>query len=306
MKILVTGGAGFIGQHVVGRLLASGHAVLVLDDFSTGKGERLDRHQVEIMRGSFLEPELCSRAMNGVEGLVHLAAMISVPESVARPELCHRINVEATEALFLAAARAGVRNAVFASSCAVYGRGGESPLSEDDPVDPLSPYAISKLAGESLLRQCLPGRGVALRFFNVYGPGQRADGGYAAAIPKFIAAAIAGETPVIYGDGSQTRDFIYAGDVARAVCLALTAPPAARDQVYNVGTGIAVGLNDLLSQIRGLPGSRLPPAIHQPERQGDIRHSRCNPAKAGSGIGFSPEVDMAQGMRRLWQSATGP
>jgi len=299
MRYLVTGGAGFIGSHIVHTLADLGHDVVVLDNFSTGKRENLAGldGRVEIMEGTIEDFAICARAAKGVDYVFHEAALVSVPQSMTEPERTHRVNTGGTLNVLRAAADAGAKRLVFASTSAVYGRG-EPPLDEARTPDPLSPYAATKLAGEHYLRMFanaydLPT--VALRYFNVFGPRQSAEGGYAAVIPKFVEAAVAGRRPVIFGDGTAVRDFVYVGDVVRANLLACEAPNAS-GQAFNIGSGCHTTVLDLRRLIFDMVGSDVMPE-HRPERPGDIHTSIAIVDKARDVLGFSARTPLADGLQ---------
>ncbi len=301
---LVTGGAGFIGSHLVEGLLARGVAVRVLDDFSTGRRDNLiavQRHpDLHILRGDIRDAQAVGRALEGVQVVFHLAAFVSVPGSIEDPLTCVDINERGTAVVLEAARQAGVQRVVLASSAAVYGDHTQQPLHEALPPRALSPYAASKVAGEALAqaytRMGLPT--VALRFFNVYGPRQRPDSPYAAAVAVFVERLRRGQAPTIYGDGHQTRDFVFVADVVDALLAAAHAPADAAGRAYNVCTGQAVTLLDLLAELyRYFPKAPLPDFA--PPRPGDIRHSVGDPTLAAQVLRFRARVSLAQGLRRM-------
>lgn len=299
MRVLVTGGAGFIGSHVVERLVEEGFKVTVLDDLSTGSLENLEQvsDEVEFVRGDVRDPEAVARALRGVELVVHEAAIVSVEESIRDPLRVNSVNVDGTLNLLEACHRAGVKRLVYASSASVYGDDPTLPKREDMEPRPKSPYAASKHAGELL---CLAytelGRleAVVLRYFNVYGPRQR-GGPYGGAMSSFISRALRGEPPVIYGDGGQTRDFVYVGDVAEATVRALLSERAV-GQVVNVATGRPVSLNELARMVVEAVGVDLEP-IHAEPRPGDVRHSYADISRARSLLGWEPRVSLEEGVR---------
>ncbi len=298
---LVTGGAGFIGSHLVRRLLADGQDVRVFDNFATGKRERLADlgGDVEIIEGDLRDEAAVARAAAGVEVIFHEAAEPSVPRSVADPATTYAVNVLGTLALLQAAVAAGCRRLVFASTCAVYGDAAP-PTAETSPRQPLSPYASSKLAGEDLSVVFTNLHGletVNLRYFNVYGPGQDPASAYAAAVPRFAALLAAGESPVVYGDGEQTRDFVSVHDVVSANLLA-AAVAGASGETINVGSGEAVTVNETIALLQRFIGTDLP-VRHEPARAGDIRHSLADIGRARDVLGFEPAVPFAVGLERL-------
>ena len=293
MKFLVTGGAGFIGSHLVRRLSTRG-PVTVLDNLSGGRAENLAGLPCTLVRGSILDPAPLAEACAGATHVFHLAALVSVPESVAHPALCHEQNVEGTRRVVAAAAQAGARRLVLASSCAVYGDEPTMPKTETSPVAPASPYAQSKLAGEKI---CAGGSlpAVSLRFFNVYGPRQDPRGPYAAAVPKFLEAARTGAPLTIFGEGRQTRDFVYVDDVSAALEHAALSPAMAG--VYNVASGHSVSVLHLAEMVLALTGLRSE-IRHAPARAGDILHSSASIARIRS-AGWNPSYDLAAGLKKI-------
>ncbi len=304
VKVLVTGGAGFIGSNLVRSLLARGDAVRVLDDFSTGKRENLAglEGELEIIEGDIRNEATCSEACRGVEAIFHQAAIGSVPRSIEDPLTTHRVNVDGTLNLLIAAREARVKRFVYASSSSVYGDAPEKAKDESLRPRPLSPYAVSKLAGElyTLVFSRLYGvEGVALRYFNVFGPRQDPSSMYAAVVPKFIAALLDGTRPTIYGDGKQTRDFTYVENVVRANLLALECPSSACGKAYNIACGSAISVNELFRLIRGEIGpqvGRIRP-IRAAERPGDVKHSLASIKLAQAELGYVPTVAVEEGIR---------
>ncbi|NPA06084.1 MAG: SDR family oxidoreductase [Chloroflexi bacterium] len=309
MRALVTGGAGFIGSHLVDALLARGHDVVVLDNFSTGKVENLPQGhpRLQVLRGDVRDADVVTRAMQGVNVAFHLAAHVSVPASIQDPLTTHAINVTGTVHVLEAARQAGVRRVVLASSAAVYGEPEKLPLSEDVPLRPLSPYASSKVANEADARAYAASLGletVALRFFNVYGPRQRADSPYSGVIARFVEALAQDRAPTVFGDGRQTRDFIFVHDVVAALLRAAEAPAHVVGRAFNVCTGRAVSLLDLLNVLyRFYPHAPRP--HFAPPRPGDIRHSRGDPTLAERLLGFRARVPLDQGLAQLLQALEG-
>lgn len=299
MYILVTGGAGFIGGHLVRALAEGGSRVRVLDNLSTGRRENLAEvgAEIELIEGDIRNPEALRRALDGAELVFHLAAMVSVVQSVEQPLEAQETNATGTIRLLEAARAAGVRRVVQASSCAVYGDPGRMPIGEDTPAQPLSPYALTKLAAEQAgqLYTSLYGlETVALRFFNVYGPRQDPASPYAAAVPRFVAALRDGRAPTIYGDGLQTRDFVYVGDVVRALWTAATVAGIG-GEVFNVGRGEACSVRDLVQTLLEVLGSDLAPA-YAPARAGEVRHSQADVSRFAARAGFSAEVGLREGL----------
>ncbi|MFN5560886.1 MAG: NAD-dependent epimerase/dehydratase family protein [Opitutaceae bacterium] len=293
MNVLITGGAGFIGSHLAARLQGE-HAVRVLDDLSTGRRENLAGLRVELIEGSITDRAAVSRAVRDVEVVFHLAAMVSVPESMQRPDVCVERNVTGLLNVLSAATEAKVRRLCFSSSAAVYGERPESPKREDLTPDPRSPYAITKLDGEYYCRlwsATTPLETVSLRYFNVFGPRQDPKSAYAAAVPIFLRQALASEPLTIFGDGGQTRDFISVHDVVAANLFAATTPGMAG--VYNVGYGGEMTVLELAQRIIRATGSRSV-IQHAPTRAGDVRHSRADVTRLlASGVRPTTSVDAA-------------
>jgi UDP-glucose 4-epimerase len=305
---LITGGAGFIGSHLVDRLVREGARVRVLDDFSTGSEENLaaSRAQIELLKGDLCDAELVARAVAGADVVFHQAAIASVPRSVAEPVLTNRVNLAGTLGLLVAARAAGVRRFVFAGSCAVYGNGEQLPKSEEMAPAPESPYALQKLAAESYCRLFAKLHGfeaVALRYFNVYGPRQNPESEYAAVLPRFVAACLAGRAPTIYGDGEQTRDFVFVGDVVEANLLAAESAKAV-GEVVNVAGGRRISMNELLRAIQDVAGTKLA-ARYEPARAGDVRHSLASLARAEALLGYRPHASLLDGLAVTIESYRG-
>jgi len=298
---LVTGGAGFIGSHICERLLADGHRVRVLDDFSSGKEENLNAlgGEVELIRGDIRDLAVVARAMEGVEVVFHEAALGSVPRSVADPLTTHEVNITGTLNVLLAARDAGVRRVVYASSSSVYGESPTLPKREDMTPQPLSPYALSKLAGEHYIGVCKHVYGleaVSLRYFNIFGPRQDPESQYAAVIPKFITALLEGNRPVIYGDGHQSRDFTYVENVVEANLPAAEAEGVA-GKPFNVACGGRYTLLELLGKLKEIIGSDIEP-LHEAARAGDVRDSQAAIEAAQNALGYRVKVDFDEGLRR--------
>ena len=306
--VLVTGGAGFIGSHLVKELTASGVRVRVLDDFSSPGSTRLsDKVCNDVVVGSITDVDVCRRAAKGVDTIFHLAALVSVTESVDDPVRADAINSGGTLNVLIAARDAGVRRVVHSSSAAVYGDTQVVPVHEGVPGNPTSPYGVQKLAGE-LYASCFSSmydlEAISLRYFNVYGAGQNPTAPYAAVVPKFLTALAEGRRPIVYGDGEQTRDFCSVKDVVRANLLAATTTRAgAVGEAYNIAGGHAISLNQLLKIIANLTGVPIDP-IYQAPRVGDIRHSSANIAKARDFLGYEPTVTMVDGIQQALEYYT--
>ncbi|MFN8179557.1 MAG: SDR family oxidoreductase [bacterium] len=298
-SFLVTGGAGFIGSHLVDALVAQGDRVRVLDDFSSGYRENLEHHagRIEILEGDVSDAAVATRAVAGMDYVLHEAALASVPKSVDDPRRNHRVNVDGTLNLLLAAKDAGVRRLVLASSAAVYGDGAESPKHERMEPRPVSPYASAKLIGEVYCRQFTAARwvdAVCLRYFNIFGPRQDPASDYAAVVPIFVETLLRGGTPVIYGDGGQTRDFTYVANVVRANLLAVERD-SARGGVFNIGCGGSYSVRDLHARLAKILGTSAEPR-YAPARQGDVRTSEASLETTRQGLGFEPKVGFEEGL----------
>jgi UDP-glucose 4-epimerase len=297
MNYLVTGGAGFIGSHITRALLEQGARVRILDNFSSGKRENLKGLDVEVLEGDLRDAACVADAVRDINIIFHEAAFVSVPESMEKPQECFDVNVSGTSILFEAARKAGVQRAVIASSAAVYGDSEAMPLVEDTPLKQLSPYASSKRVDEMYAELYTNHFGfevAALRYFNVYGPRQRPDSMYAAAVPIFIRHMLDHKPITIYGDGGQTRDLINVKDVVKANLLASQHPQAA-GQIFNVCTGVETRLLDLLDILYEIfPNA--PKHVHAQPRAGDIYRSIGTPQKAMDILGFKPSVTLVDGV----------
>jgi UDP-glucose 4-epimerase len=297
-RALVTGGGGFIGHHLVRRLLDDGHAVRVLDNFATGRRERLEGLDVELVEGDLRSYERAHAAVKGTELVFHLGALPSVPRSVQDPLTTGAVNIEGTLNVLLAARDEGVRRVVFASSSSVYGANPALPKREDDQPLPVSPYGVSKLAAEHYCRAFTGVYGletVSLRLFNVFGPGQDPLSQYAAVVPRFIAALSEGRSPVVYGDGSQTRDFTYVEDVVDAFLLAEGAEGAA-GEVFNICAGTETSVLDLIGVLNELFGASLEPRF-EPPRRGEVQRSSGDRSKAERELGWTPHWAVRDALR---------
>jgi len=296
-RYLVTGGAGFIGSHLVRALLEQGDFVRVLDNFSTGKRENLCGVDVEIVEGDLRDAACVARAVTDIDIVFHEAAFVSVSQSMIDPLPCFEINQRGTEFLLEAARKAGVGRVVLASSAAVYGDSQVFPLDETSLLYPLSPYAVSKRVDELYAEMYTRSFGldvVALRYFNVYGPRQRPDSMYAAAVPIFTHRLLGGKAITIYGDGGQTRDLIYVGDVVRANLIA-SSHANAPGQVFNICSGNEIRVIDLVEALMDLFPSAPPPEF-APARPGDIYRSVGDPAKAADILAFKAQTSLVAGL----------
>lgn len=299
-KYLVTGGAGFIGSHIAETLVNRGDAVRVLDNLTTGKKENLEAvaGRIEFVEGDIRDPETCARAVKGVDHVLHEAALASVVRSVEDPLLTNAVNVTGTLNMLLAARDAGVKSFVLASSSAVYGDDPATPKIEGREGRPLSPYAVSKLVDEKYAQafHALYGLNtVALRYFNVFGPRQDPFSQYAAVIPLFITKILGGERPVVYGDGEQSRDFIFVENVVRANIEAAGSASAA-GEVLNVACGDGMTVNGLLAAVNEVLDTKVE-AVHVDPRPGDIKHSTADIRKARRLMDFTPGVSFLDGLR---------
>lgn len=297
-RYLVTGGAGFIGSHLVEALVARGDAVRVADDFSTGRRENVPAG-VDVVEGDLSDPAIARRAVDGCAYVLHQAAIPSVPRSVTDPVASHRANVDATLQVLVAARAAGVRRVIYAGSSSVYGDSPELPKREDMAPSPRSPYALQKLVSEQYCQLFTALYGletVTTRYFNVFGPRQQPGSPYSGVISLFIEAAVEGRPPVVYGDGGQTRDFTYVADVVSGVLRACTAPGVA-GEVVNLAGGGRISLLDLLASLERLLDVGIAPRF-EPAREGDVRDSQADPDRARRLLEFHPEISLDEGLRR--------
>ncbi len=298
---LVTGGAGFIGSHLVARLVELDHTVRVIDDFSSGKRENLapilDR--IHLLDADIRDPEQCLIACDDIDTIFHQAAVPSVPKSVDQPMTSHDVNINGTFNIFIAARTKKCRRVVYAASSSAYGESAVSPKHEAIMPEPLSPYAVQKLTGELYGRafyECFGLESFSLRYFNVFGPRQDPKSQYAAAIPAFVTALLNDEPPTVYGDGLQTRDFTHVDNVVHANILAADAPHAA-GQALNIACGCSITVNDVIQHINRLLEKSITPN-YVPARTGDVKHSHADITLARKLIGFEPQVDFQVGLRR--------
>jgi UDP-glucose 4-epimerase len=308
MVYLVTGGAGFIGSHLVETLVARGERVRVLDDFSTGRQENLApvAGHIELIEGDVADPETVEQAVAGCDCVLHLAAIASVQASLDEPRRTHRVNVDGTLNVLQAARRDGVHRVVFASSTAVYGDHTALPLREELPPRPLSPYAAGKAAGEAYCTAFHVSYGlptVALRLFNVYGPRQDPTNPYSGVVSIFADRMARGERPVIYGDGEQTRDFVYVADVVRAVLLACEREAAA-GSIFNIAGGRQTSILQLAAALSQVLGTDLAPTF-APARAGEVRFSQGDVHRAREVLGWEARVPLREGLSRLIAGGAG-
>jgi UDP-glucose 4-epimerase len=313
-RVLITGGAGFIGHHLAIAWRRAGAEVVILDNFRTGKRENIaaihktvGTEGVRVIEGSITKRAAVREAIAGCQVVHHLAAQVSVPESVEKPEECVEINVLGTFNVLDAARAEGASRVVFSSSAAVYGDDPRSPKTEDMTPAPKSPYGVTKLDGEYYLKMYAEMHGlptVSLRYFNVFGPRQDPRSVYAAAVPIFIERALKNARIVVYGDGLQTRDFVFVEDVARANMLAATHPGVGRGEVFNVAQGGKTTIGDLVATVRALTGSASE-VVHEPERAGDIKHSRASIERITAALGFAPKVSLDEGLRQSIDAVRG-
>ncbi len=294
---VVTGGAGFIGSHLVEALRARGESVRVADNFSSGLRSNIPAG-VEVIEGDLATPGVAARAVTGADYVLHMAAVPSVPRSVADPIGTNHDNVDATLQVLVAARDARVRRVVFSGSSAEYGDSPELPKREDMAPTPVTPYGLQKLIGEQYCRMFTSLYGletVSLRYFNVFGPRQSPDSPYSGVISLFIHAFLRGQAPTVFGDGSQTRDFVYVTDVVNGVLRAATAPGVAGESI-NVATGRSVSVLELVRALQQVVGTSVEPIL-APPREGDVRHSQADITKARTLLDYEPAVSLEDGLR---------
>ncbi len=301
VPVLVTGGAGFIGSHLVEALVERGAEVRVLDNYATGAARNLAAvgDRIELIEGDVRDPEICGEACRERRFVFHQAALGSVPRSLEEPATTLAVNTQGTATLFAAARSAGAERVVYASSSSVYGDSPRLPRREGEEGEPLSPYALSKVMAEriaELFARCYGLQSVGLRYFNVYGPRQDPDGPYSAVIPRFFGARLRGEAPRIHGDGEQSRDFTWVGDAVAANLLALVTDRAEGDAV-NVASEQRTTILELDRQIARLTDGG-PPAVHGPQRAGDIDHAYADLSRASQDLGYRPTVGLVDGLER--------
>ena len=307
MSVLITGGAGFIGSHLAERLVSGGVETVVFDDFSTGSehnfSDFVGKHSLRLVRGDVRNPRALKDCLNGIDTVVHLAGITSVSRSIQNPQECADINVGGTSNILRMSAASGVSRFVYASSSAVYGNTNTIPISEDHPLEAVSPYAASKISGEDLCR-AYDGTNdmetVCLRLFNVYGPKQ-SNNGYANVIGNFLERINLSSPPLIYGDGEQTRDFIHVRDVIDALTSVIQGHEARG--TFNVGTGRRVTVNHLAETILKLSHNRHQGLLHGPPRPGEVRHSEANIDRLKDRFGFVPKIQLEQGLLEMLEDA---
>ncbi|MEK6677314.1 MAG: SDR family oxidoreductase [Planctomycetota bacterium] len=300
-RVLVTGGAGFIGSHLATRLVELGHIVRVVDDFSTGKRNNLAHLQgrFELVEDDLRNPAVCAKVCKEVEFVFHQAAIPSVPKSVDNPLDSHEANINATFHLLRGAVEQKVRRFIYAASSSAYGDAAESAKHEGIIPAPLSPYAVQKLTGEHYARaffECYGLQTISLRYFNVFGPWQDPNSTYAAAIPAFVTAILQGDPPLVYGDGTQTRDFTYIDNVVDGNVLAMQAQKTIGESV-NVACGGAISVNEVIAEINRALNTNVATRF-LPPRAGDVKHSRADIRLAQSLLHYSPKIDFATGLQR--------
>jgi nucleoside-diphosphate-sugar epimerase len=302
-RVLVTGGAGFIGSHITEALVNLGARVVVIDDLSGGSWDNLAGFgdNVTKITGSILDEKAIGDAVKGCDYIFHEAALASVPQSVAEPERFYQVNAMGTLSLMQAARRAGVQRVVYAGSSSAYGdANGETPKTEDMAASPVSPYASSKLAGEQIMRAWSGSYGLdtaVMRYFNIFGPRQNANSAYAAVIAAFASVLAKGNTPTIHGDGGQTRDFVFIHNVVHANLLAARCPRKLAGGIFNVGTGHSITINQLYEKTAMQMGRGSLPPIHSASRAGDVRHSSADISKARAELGYEPIVPFDVGLK---------
>lgn len=304
-KVVVTGGAGFIGSNLVRGLLERGYEVKVIDNLSTGRRENLQDivRKIDFLEADIRDFERLRKELAGMEIVFHQAALPSVPRSIADPIACNENNIAGTLNVLQAAREAGVRRVVYAASSSAYGNAAVEYKTEELPANPLSPYALTKYVGEvycRLFHELYGLETIALRYFNVFGPRQDPESQYAAVIPKFICAMLKGEAPIIYGDGKQSRDFTFVANNVEANILAAESKDGS-GEVFNVACGDSIDLNRLVELINQELGTKIEP-VYQPARSGDVLHSKADISKAGRVLGFKPTHNFEQGLKAaiLW------
>ena len=301
MRYLITGGAGFIGSNIVGKFLDQGEKVRVVDNFSTGRRENiqefLENSNFELLEGDLSDLEVCQRAVKDIDFVLHQAAIPSVPRSISDPLTSNSSNVSATLNLLIASRDEKVKKFVFASSSSIYGDNPVSPKKEDFPVNPISPYGLTKYTGEKYAQLFYEIYGlptICLRYFNVFGPKQDPESEYAAVIPKFIIALLNKQSPVVFGDGEQTRDFTFVDNIVQANLLAIKAKTGF-GEVFNIACDEQISLNQLLELLQEIIGTDIKPKYAKPQ-QGDIPHSRADISKAKEILLYAPTIELKDGL----------
>ena len=298
-KVLVTGGAGFIGSHLVDELLKLGHEVVVIDNLTTGKEDNIShiRSEIEFIKGDIRDSETIKKCLDGVEYVFHLAALPSVFRSIDDPLTSNDMNINGTLNLLIASGDAGVKGFIYSSSSSVYAGIDEIPKREDMCPKPLSPYGITKLTGElycKIFSDLYGLKTVSLRYFNIFGPRQNPDSEYAAVIPKFIKLMLLGKRPTIYGDGNQTRDFTFVKDAVKANILSMNAKVSG--ETFNIACGNQTSLNELVKKINSYLGTDIEP-IYEDPRPGDARYSQADISKASKFLNYKPSYTFDEGLR---------
>ncbi len=303
----ITGGAGFIGSHLLEYLLShKAGRIVVLDDLSSGSLDNLRQAEgykgFEFVQGSICDISACEKAFKGVDFVMHQAALCSVPRSLANPVATNEVNVSGFLNMLMAAKSAGVKRLVYASSSSVYGDSKKLPKAEIDPVSPLSPYAVSKYTNElyaSVFARNFGMNIIGLRYFNIFGPRQSPGGPYAAAIPLFVSALLENRSPIIFGDGNQTRDFTFVENVVQANIKALFSSAEANGNVFNIACGERTSINQLFEMLAKSAGSKVA-AEYKPYRTGDVKDSIADISKAKSLLGYTPEINFSKGIETTW------
>ena len=307
-RVLVTGGAGFIGSHLMTRLLKEGFEVVVLDNLSTGSLKNLElcleNENFRFVKGSIVDEQMVRDALKDVEVVFHLAAITSVPYSVEYPDVTREVNVDGTRKLLEECLSAGVERFIYVSSCAVYGEPEYLPIDEEHPARPVSPYAESKLEAERLCREFQKAYGLKttiVRPFNVYGPRMK-GGRYGGVIARFIERLRLNKPPIIYGDGTQTRDFVHVWDIVNALMLMLNNQKAI-GETFNVASGVATSIDELAKLVMELSGVDGLKPLYRPAREGDIKHSYADISKAKAKLGYEPKISLKEGVAALFRHA---